>query len=312
MSPRVGPLLDAHLHVWDLDAGDYAWLTPAAGPLHRSWTPEQAHAELRACGVDGAVLVQAEDSEHDTEALLAVAGASPWVLGVVGWVDLEQPATAARQLDRWQEHRAFCGVRSLVHDDPRDDLLSSPAVRSTLGVLAARGLPFDVPDAWPRHLSHVAELAAAVPELRIVVDHLGKPPFGSDEWPRWRAALATVAEHPSTTAKVSGLQVPGRPFTVAEVRPAWETALELFGPERLAWGSDWPMTVLTGGYAATWAVMEELVAELSPDERASVLGGTARAVYGLAAPVPSEPAAPRDRTVLQVARGAAPGPQSPV
>ena len=276
-------LVDAHLHVWDLEHGGYAWLTPAAGPLHRSWTPEQAHAELTACGVDGAVLVQAEDSERDTAALLAVADACPWVLGVVGWVDLDRPELAAEQLDRWSASPAFCGVRSLVHDDPRDDVLALPAVRRTLRLVAGRGLPVDVPDAWPRHLSAVADLAAAMPDLRLVVDHLGKPPFGTEQWPRWRAALAAVAAHPTTTAKVSGLQLPGRPLTVEQVRPAWETALELFGPDRLMWGSDWPMTVTAGGYAAGAEVLAALAAELSGSERVRLRSGTAREVYGLPA-----------------------------
>lgn len=281
LAAGTGPV-DAHLHVWDLDRSAYSWLTPAAGPLHRTFTPDQAGAELAACGIACAVLVQAEDSARDTELMLAVADAHPWVAGVVGWVDLEQPELAAAQLDRWSQSPAFCGVRSLVHDDPRDDLLALPPVRRTLARLAERDVPFDVPDAWPRHLDAVADLASAVPGLRLVVDHLGKPPVDADAWQDWRRALAAVAAHLGTTAKVSGLQSPGRPLTVEGVRPAWEAALELFGPDRLMWGSDWPMTVPSGGYAATWRVLSILVSELSPTEQERLLGGTATAVYGLA------------------------------
>jgi L-fuconolactonase len=275
------PRVDAHLHLWDLSAGGYAWLTPDLGPLHRSFTPEQARTELDACGIASAVLVQAEDSARDTAAMLAIADAHPWVVGVVGWVDLEQPERAEQQLDRWQQHPAFCGVRTLVHDDPRDGVLAMPAVRQTLTVLAERALPFDVPDAWPRHLSDVADLAAALPDLRIVVDHLAKPPVDREQWDDWRRTLAAVAAHPGTTAKVSGLQVPGHPFDTTHVRPAWETALALFGPARLMWGSDWPMTELSAGYAGTWQVLSGLVAELSADEQAALLGGTAEQVYGV-------------------------------
>ena len=183
---------------------------------------------------------------------------------------------AEAQLER------LCGVRHLVHDDPRDDFLLLPTVRTSLRQLADRGIPFDVPDAWPRHLAATADLAGALPELRVVVDHLGKPPFGGADWDRWRATLAEVAAHPNTVAKVSGLQVPGLPFTPEQVRPAWEVALELFGPERLMWGSDWPITVLAGGYGHAWEVMSSLVAELSTDEQERVLSGTARSVYRLA------------------------------
>lgn len=268
-------VVDAHLHIWDLGRSDYAWLTPEFGPLYATYTPEQAQAELEAAGIASAVLVQAEDSERDTELMLEAAYRHPWIAGVVGWVPLDGPAVAERQLDR------LCGVRHLVHDDPRDDFLLLPAVRRSLRRLAELGLPFDVPDAWPRHLAATADLAAALPELRIVVDHLGKPPFGGGDWEHWRATLEDVAACPNTVAKVSGLQVPGRPFTVDAVRPAWEVALELFGPQRLMWGSDWPLTVLVGGYGHAWEVMSTLVAELSGDEQARVLSGTATDVYGL-------------------------------
>ena len=269
--------VDAHLHIWDLERSAYAWLTPALGELYATFTPEQAQAELEAAGIGSAVLVQAEDSERDTDLMLEAAARHPWIAGVVGWVQLDDPATAERQLER--RHERLRGVRHLVHDDPRDDFLLLPAVRRSLRLLADRGLPLDVPDAWPRHLAATADLAAALPELRIVVDHLGKPPFGGADWERWRATLRDVAAQPNTTAKVSGLQVPGRPFTVDEVRPAWEVALELFGPERLMWGSDWPLTVLTGGYKHAWDVMSSLIGELSPAEQARVHAETARSVY---------------------------------
>jgi L-fuconolactonase len=274
-------VVDAHLHIWDLERSEYSWLTPELGPLYATFTPEQARAELAAAGIASAVLVQAEDSERDTELMLEAAGRHPWIAGVVGWVRLDDTAAAERQLERWSGEPRVRGVRHLVHDDPRDDFLALPAVRASLRRLAEREIPFDVPDAWPRHLAATADLAAALPDLRVVVDHLGKPPFGGAGWERWRATLATVAARPNTVAKVSGLQVPGRPFTVAEVRPAWETALELFGPARLMWGSDWPLTVLVGGYHQAWEVMSSLIAELSPDERAQVRSSTAASVYKL-------------------------------
>jgi L-fuconolactonase len=265
-------VVDAHLHIWDLERSDYAWLG-TDHPLRRTFTPEQAHAELQAAGIASAVLVQAEDSARDTELMLEAADRHPWIAGVVGWVQLDAPELG--------DVERLCGVRHLVHDDPRDDFLLLPAVRRSLRQLAVRGVPFDVPDAWPRHLAATANLAGTIPELRIVVDHLGKPPFGSDEWDRWHATLADVAAHPNTVAKVSGLQVPGRPFTVDEVRAAWEVALELFGPERLMWGSDWPITVLTGGYLHAWNVMSALIGELGPAEQERLLSGTATDVYGL-------------------------------
>ncbi|NIH80602.1 amidohydrolase family protein [Amycolatopsis viridis] len=274
-------VVDTHLHLWDLTVGEYAWLPPE-GPLHATFTAEQARHELDAAGIAAAVLVQAEDSETDTEFLLAQADRHDWIAGVVGWVRLDEPDTALRQLDRWQQHPAFRGVRHLVHDDPREDFLELPAVRRSLTALAERGLPFDVPDAWPRHLARVADLAAALPELTIVVDHLGKPPGDPAEFRNWEATLRSVAAHPNTVAKVSGLQRPGEPLTVAAARPAVAVAFEAFGPRRLMYGGDWPMTVPSGGYRPTWETVSTLFGELSETERSDVLSGTASAVYGVA------------------------------
>jgi L-fuconolactonase len=276
-------VIDAHLHLWDLQRSAYSWITPELGPLHTTITADRAHGELAAVGVERAVLVQAEDSVTDTEFMLEVAAEHDWVVGVVGWVQLDDPAVAAAQLDRFAADPAFRGVRHLVHDDPRDDFLALPAVRTSLGLLAERGLPYDVPDAWPRHLAATAELAGALPGLTVVLDHLGKPPHGRPDFSAWREAFAAVAARPNTVAKVSGLQVRGEPFTVAGIRPAWETALELFGPDRLMWGSDWPMTLLTAGYAGTWEVMAELLGELTEKEQDKILEGTAQRVYRLSA-----------------------------
>lgn len=274
--------IDAHLHLWDLTRSGYPWITPALGPLHADITAERARAELDACGISRAVLVQADDSTSDTRFLVEVAQRCDWVAGVVGWVQLDDPAVAEQQLDQWQASGRLCGIRHLVHDDERDDFLQLPAVRSSLDMLSAAGVPFDIPDAWPRHLGPAAELAAALPELTVVVDHLGKPPPAGPEQDAWREALAAVARRPNTVAKVSGLQVPGRPLTADAVRPAWEAGLELFGPDRLMWGSDWPMTLLTEGYTRTWQVMSALIGELTTKEQQLLLGGTARRVYRLA------------------------------
>jgi L-fuconolactonase len=274
------PVVDSHLHVWDLEQGDYAWLGPQHGELYRSFGPEEAARELDAAGVGAAVLVQAEDSVRETRYLLDVAARFDFVTGVVGWIPLDDPPTAVEQLIEYGGNRRFCGVRHLVHDDPRDDFLELPAVRESLGVLAQIGLPVDVPDAWPRHLPAVARLAADLPDLLVVVDHLGKPPRGGDDYDAWARSLGEVARLENTVAKVSGLQTPGQPFTAEALRPVWELALEAFGVNRLMYGGDWPMTVPSGGYPATWAVLSELAGSLSPHERDWFLARTAASVYG--------------------------------
>ena len=273
------PILDAHLHVWDLSVSDYAWLTPAHGPLHATFAPEDAAQRLRAAGVGSAILVQAEDSVRDTAYLLEVAERHAWVAGVVGWIRLDDPVAAAHQLDRWCEYPAFCGVRHLVHDDPRDDFLELPAVRHSLGLVAERGLTFDVPDAWPRHLGSATDLARALPELSLVLDHLGKPPREGEALTAWAASLRALAECPNTAAKVSGLQTPGSPFTADALRGIWDTAMTCFGADRLMFGSDWPMTTAHGGYPTTTVVAWGLAQELSDVERAKFFAGNAERAY---------------------------------
>ena len=279
--PSASSPIDAHLHVWDLTVNRYSWLGPQHGPLYRTFSPDEARQELAGSGVGSAILVQAEDSVAEAEFMLDIADRSDWVAGVVGWVPLEEPDAAAETLERFLAHPRFCGVRQLVHDDPRPDVLDLPPVRASLRHLAAAGVPLDVPDAWPRHLAQAGRLADEVPDLVVVVDHLAKPPRGLPELGEWRAQMSEVARRPTTVAKVSGLRRAGQPYTVEALRPVWETALELFGPDRLMFGSDWPMTVPDGGYGPTYEVLRALIGELSPAEQQDVLGGTARRVYRL-------------------------------
>jgi L-fuconolactonase len=283
---RSSATLDAHVHVWDLDLHEYAWLGPQHGGLFASFSPEQAQEALSSCGITAAVLVQAEDSTAETEYMLRVADRHPWVAGVVGWLPLADPDATSASLAELLRHPRFCGVRHLVHADPRADFLDTGPVRESLRQVAAAGLPLDVPDAYPRHLTQTARLAEEMPGLVVVVDHLAKPPLGRPEMGEWRAQLERVARSAQTVAKVSGLRAPGAPYTVEAVRPAWDAALELFGPERLMFGSDWPVTVPEDaygprGYRPTYEVLVELVGELSADEQRSVMGDTARRIYRL-------------------------------
>jgi L-fuconolactonase len=176
------------------------------------------------------------------------------------------------------------GVRTLIHDQPDPDYLLRPAVLDSLAVLEERGMPFDVVAVLPRHLEIVSLLAERFPALTLVVDHLGHPPIGSDDGGGWSALIARAAQHPRVVAKVSGLYgtVDGAgAVTTESIRPAVERALEVFGPRRLLYGGDWPVSVLAGGYRATWAALRPLLDELSADDRDRVLGRTAADVYQL-------------------------------
>jgi L-fuconolactonase len=272
--------IDSHLHLWDLGEGGYSWLTPESGELYRTYTATEARAELDSAGIENAILVQADDSAADTQFMLRQASAHDWIVGVVGWIQLDAPAAAEQALAAYLQEPSFVGVRHLVHDDPRDDFLSIPAVRTSLQLLARAGLPIDVPNAFPRHLSSTIDFARDLPELQVVLDHLGKPPRGErDGYDLWSRQLGRLARLPNVTAKVSGLAAPGQPLTVEALQPVWDRALEVFGPSRLMYGGDWPVSLLGGSYAETSGVLQQLAGQLSEDERAAFMGGTASAVY---------------------------------
>ena len=278
-------IIDAHLHVWDPERVRYPWLTPALAPIDRTIRVDEVLGDLTEAGVSGAILVQAADDAAETAHLLAVADEHPEIVGVVGWVPLDEPERAATELARLRTDPHFVGIRALIHDrDPA--WIQSPAVDEGLGVLESAGVPFDFVTAGPAALAALPQIAARHPDLTIVLDHLGKPPIGgtSAAVEEWRALLERAAENPRLSAKISGLYAPGpdpAAWTPGGVREAVDTALETFGPDRLMYGSDWPISVLAGGYRRVWDALSATLGHLDPAERGAVLGGTARRVYDL-------------------------------
>lgn len=277
--------LDSHLHLWQLKPGEYSWLQPSHGLLYADFESEQAAAELAGAGVTEAILVQADDTEADLRAMLSHAEAHDFIRGVVGWLPLEDPVATGRALEKYLDNEYFVGVRVLIHDDPRPNVLELPAVRKSLALLAEAGLAFDIPDAFPRHLKQAAELAADIPTLSIVIDHLGKPPraSGPEAMARWAEELRQVAAQPNTMAKVSGLNCPGAEFSASALTPVWDIALDAFGPERLMFGGDWPVSLLGAPYARTVEVIAEMVDaghnSLSASERTAFWSANARKTY---------------------------------
>ncbi|MGN5732963.1 amidohydrolase family protein [Arthrobacter psychrochitiniphilus] len=274
--------VDAHLHLWELAPGQYSWLEPAHGVLYNTYTAEQARDALDAAGIAQAILVQADDTAADTEAMLQIANQQDWITGVVGWLPLEQPQLAEKLLEKWLQNPKFCGVRTLIHNDPRENVLELSTVRQTLTLLAQAGLPFDVPDAFPRHLRHVEQLARALPELSIVIDHLGKPPRSStpEQMALWESQLRAVAAAPNTVAKVSGLHAAGVPYSYQGLEQVWDVALSAFGPHRLMFGGDWPVSLMAGSYEQTVDVLAALIDSLEASQAHNIWAGTAQRVYG--------------------------------
>lgn len=276
-------VVDAHLHVWDLDRAAYPWLGPHLAPIDRSLGPDDVRDDLRSNAVDAVVLVQAADNTEDSDHMFAVADRWPEVAGVVAWAPLNDPERTERRIAALRAEPRFVGIRVLIHDMADQDWIVRPGPDAGLGVLAAHGIPFDYVTAEPAALRHVPTICERHPDLRLVIDHLGKPPVGA-ALETWRELLARAASSPGVYAKVSGLYPPGgdpTAWSAGDLRPILEDALDLFGPDRLMLGSDWPVAVLAGGYARVWGALSALVDELSPAERAALRGGTAVACYGL-------------------------------
>lgn len=276
--------VDTHQHFWNLDEVAYPWLIPEYGPIYRRFAPEELAPQLAACGVDKTVIVQAMDSYADTDSMLKIAAENDWVAGVVGWVPLHDPAEAARKLDEYQGNPYFRGVRHLIHEESNGDWVLQKQVIESLQLLAERGLTFDVVAVYPGHLKHVPTLVEKAPDLKMVIDHLAKPPLGEEDRAVWREQMAAAAESPNVCAKVSGLNTATADFenwTYEDIKPSIDTCMELFGADRLMFGSDWPVAVLAGDYAKVWKETCKAIADLSDAEQAAILGGTANSFYKL-------------------------------
>lgn len=272
--------IDSHQHVWRLSRGDYGWLTPALAPLYRDFGMADIDADRRAAGISGAILVQAAETIEETRFLLDVARTDPMVMGVVGWVDMASPHAPA-DIAVLAENDRLKGLRPMLQDMADTDWILSQSCHPALVAMEARKLAFDAL-VRPRHLPAITALARRHPGLAIVLDHAGKPD-PSEDLAHWRADLAALAACPNVVVKLSGLVTEAGPgWTVARLRPIVDALLEEFGPDRILWGSDWPVLLLAATHDAWWTATGDLLAPLGERDRAAILGGNAARVYRLA------------------------------
>ena len=278
-------IIDAHVHVWDLERAEYPWMDAGLGDLHRTIGFDEILPTLQREGIQGAVLVQASDEAADTEVMRSAAARHPEILGIVAWSPLDEPARFASDLERFADDPVVVGVRNLVHEHPAA-WLDRPEVEQGFAELARHNLPLDFPTATPAALAALPGIGARHPDLTIVIDHLGKPPLGGTpaERDEWHRLLSECARNPRTVAKVSGLYSANGPldsWTTPELVGYVDDAVQLFGPSRLLYGGDWPIAQLAGGYERSWRAVGQSLEGLSDAERGQVLGGTAQRVYSL-------------------------------
>ena len=274
-------IVDAHFHCWRLARGDYGWLTPALGPIHRDIDVEDWQREAQPLGVTAGVLVQAAPTEAETAFLLEQATCHDTVRGVVGWVDLLARDAPERIARLSAAQPKLKGLRPMLQDIADADWILQPAIRPALDAMAAHGLVFDAL-VKPLHLPHMLALCERHPRLQVVIDHGAKPDIADGKWQPWADELQRLARETTAVCKLSGLLTEARPHPRRGAAQRWaEHLLESFGAQRVLWGSDWPVLELAARYRDWWDDTQAVLAPLSDADRHAVLGANAQRLYRL-------------------------------
>jgi L-fuconolactonase len=277
-------VIDSHHHFWWTGRHTYTWPAPVGDRFARDFTPEDLLPELERCGINGTVLIQVlHQVGGETEESLDLSREIDFVRGVVGWLPLVDPEATAHALARLRGRGKLVGVRHLISNEPDPRWLLQETVVESLGLLAAAGMVFDAIPVNAAQFESVLDIARRLPQLKIVMNHLGRPPIPEAGWEPWATQIARAAEHHNMAVKLSiGLDVIMRwRWSTSDIRRYSDHVLDLFGPARVMAASNWPVILLGASYEETWRGIAALVAGLSADEQRAVLGETAKRFYGL-------------------------------
>lgn len=273
-------VIDSHQHFWKVGRS-FGPNFEDGSVLNRDFLPADIKPVRDGCGVQRTIAVQAVASVDETRWLLQLAKKSAYIAGVVGWVDLTS-ADVGRTLDELMVDPRLRGVRHLVESEADPEWLIREDVIRGLQELAQRNLTYDLL-VRPHHLKHVVTLAERLPDLRMVVDHLAKPSHDAATIDEWSRDLAAVARFPSIYCKLSGMitAAPEGRWESADFKPLVKTVVELFGDDRIMFGSDWPVCLLAGTYMDAYSALVQALRPISPDRFAKIFGGNAKDFYGL-------------------------------
>ena len=274
--------IDSHQHFWRYSPAEYGWMDDRMTRIRRDFLPEDLAPLLAACGLDGAVAVQARSSLEETRFLLELARAHDCVKGVVGWADLCAD-DLDDVLDELCQEPLLRGLRHVVQDEPDDDFLRREDFQAGARKLAARGLAYDIL-IYPRQLDAAVAFATALPDQPLVLDHLAKPDIAGARTDNWRGGFRGLAAMDHVLCKVSGMVTEAKwnAWQPDDFRHYMDEALDAFGIDRLMFGSDWPVALLAAdGYQSVYQLVADWAAALSEDEQAKLFGGNAARFYGL-------------------------------
>jgi L-fuconolactonase len=271
--------IDSHQHFWRLDRGDYGWLTPEMDPIYRDYLPADLEPKIVRAGIDSTVLVQAAPSVAETLFMLDLAREHPFIAGVVGWVDFES-SVAPESIVTLAEDAKLVGLRPMIQDIPDIAWMLKPDLAPAIESMIDHDLVFDAL-LLPKHLPVLQDFAELYPELRLVVDHGAKPQLRTGDIAEWRHEITAIARSTNAVCKLSGLVTEAGSANPALLAPCVDHLLEAFGPNRLMWGSDWPVCELVCSYEEWYQASEMLLVRLDQDEREQIYSGTARETYGI-------------------------------
>jgi L-fuconolactonase len=273
--------IDAHHHLWRYSAAEYGWISDSMEELRRDFLPGDLEAEAKSAHIDAAIAVQARQTMQETYWLLELARENPFMAGVVGWASIISPEFP-KLLGELCVHPKLKGLRHVLQDESDDGYALRGEFQRGIHALAGTGLVYDIL-IYERHLPAAVPLVDRNPNQIFVLDHLAKPKIAMQEISPWRENLRELARRPNVNCKVSGLvtEANWEAWTVRDLEPYLEIALECFGPERLLAGSDWPVCLLATRYQRWWETLRQWVSKLSDFEQGNILGGNAVRVYRL-------------------------------
>ncbi len=271
---------DAHQHFWALSRGDYGWLTPDLATIYRDFGPTDLAPLLDAAGIEGTVLVQAAPTLAETEYMLSLADQTPFIKGVVGWVDFDADDAPSR-MGALAANPVLVGLRPMIQDIADPEWMIKDSLTPAFEALQQNDLTFDALT-LPQHLAPLSQLLDRHPDLRTVIDHGSKPLIRDGVIDGWAQDMSALARNTKAYCKLSGLVTEAaESWSIEDLRPYVQLLLDTFGPSRLIWGSDWPVCTLASSYERWLETTDTLLGALSETERNAVLGDNAARAYKL-------------------------------
>ena len=275
-------IIDSHHHLWNLELRDYSWMSLELKPLYRNFLEDDLIKTVQPFAVSGTVVVQAHQSLEETRWLLKIADQSDLILGVVGWADLKEP-NLDRTLHLLKGNSKFKGVRHLIQDEPDVSWMLQPEVIRGLRMLHEARLTYDLL-VKPPQLENALRLIAQLPDLPIIVDHIAKPYIKAGTHELWASQMKELAQSPHIYCKISGLitEADHQHWKESDFVFYLEHILNVFGWDRVCWGSDWPVCLMAGDYGQVLKLPEKILRSSATHAQWSAfMGGNAMKFYGL-------------------------------